>query len=549
MKPYVFYFLLFLSFVACKKRRDEPAPTQGIVEGTVMTLVDSANNIRVPVKNVEVYYLYGSKLTDGEGKFHLRNMKKGRHFFTFLHNWYESRFHLQYNITAGETNNIEILLTPNTPILHAESDDFDSTSALNFGDETIILNFNLINIGTEGELNWEIDISNLPSWISIFQTEEDGVTTIQVIINRALLNHQSASDTIFIQNTDNPEMTVEIPIVVNTSSTELIENTEVNGFVTKWIVDDVKTVHLPLYESSAEDPSEYAFTVDWGDGTIGEVTTYDDPDAMHTYEDGGEKTITINGVSLKGFNFSKNQTSKDLFVSVEQWGNIALGNGGSYFSDCSNLSTFGATDAPNLSETTTLNKCFASTNFNGDLSAWDVSTIMNMDSLFAACGSFNQDISSWDVGKVTDMRWMFSSASAFNQDISSWDVSKVTDMRWMFSSASAFNQDISSWDISNVTNMSGMLSSASAFNQDISSWDVSNVTNMSGMFLSASSFNQDISSWDVSNVTSMSVMFFRAYAFSQNLSSWNTINVTSCGSFNPGSAMTTEQLPTLGTCF
>ena len=247
MKPYVFYFLLFLSFVACKKRRDEPAPTQGIVEGTVMTLVDSANNIRVPVKNVEVYYLYGSKLTDGEGKFHLRNMKKGRHFFTFLHNWYESRFHLQYNITAGETNNIEILLTPNTPILHAESDDFDSTSALNFGDETIILNFNLINIGTEGELNWEIDISNLPSWISIFQTEEDGVTTIQVIINRALLNHQSASDTIFIQNTDNPEMTVEVPIIVNTSSTELIQNTKINGFITKWTVGDVKTVHPVSY--------------------------------------------------------------------------------------------------------------------------------------------------------------------------------------------------------------------------------------------------------------------------------------------------------------
>ena len=247
MKPHVFYFLLFLSFVACKKRRDEPAPTRGTIEGTVKTLIDSTKSI--PVKNVEVYYSYGSKLTDAKGKFYLRNIKKGEHFFTFSHNWYEPRIYLQYHITAGETNNIEILLTPNTPILHAESDNFDSTNALNFGDEAVILNFNLINIGTEGELNWEIDVSNLPSWISIYQTEEDSITTIEVVINRVLLAHQSARDTIFIQNTDNPEMTVEVPIVVNSSSTELIENTNINEFITKWTVA-VSYTHLTLPTTS-----------------------------------------------------------------------------------------------------------------------------------------------------------------------------------------------------------------------------------------------------------------------------------------------------------
>ena len=547
MKHLFFSFVLFVTLIACKKRRDEPAPTQGIVEGTVKTLVDSTKSI--PVKNVEVYYLYGSKLTDGEGKFYLRNMKKGKHFFTFSHNWYEPRIHLQYNITAGKTNNIEILLTPNTPILHAESDNFDSTNALNFGDEAIILNFNLINIGTEGELNWEIDISNLPEWISIYQTEDDGITTIEVVINRVLLAHQSANDTIFIQNTDNPEMIVEVPIIVNTSSAELIENTKINEFITKWTVGDVKTVHLPLYESTVEDPTEYAFIVDWGDGTVGEVTAYDDPDVIHTYEDEGEKTITINGVSLKGFNFSKNQTSKDLFVSVEQWGNIALGNGGSYFLDCSNLSTFGAIDSPDLSETTTLSKCFANTYFNGDLSAWDVSTITKMDSTFYNCPLFNANLSSWNVSNVKSMKAMFSQASSFNQDLSLWNVSRVTDMSRMFSDASAFNQNISSWNVSNVTSMYFMFSDASTFDQDLSLWNVSRVTDMSGMFSDASAFNQDISFWDVSNVTNMYFMFHSATDFNQNLTSWNTINVTSCTDFNTGSALTTEQLPTLGTCF
>ena len=43
--------------------------------------------------------------------------------------------------------------------------------------------------------------------------------------------------------------------------------------------------------------------------------------------------------------------------------------------------------------------------------------------------------------------------SSFNQDLSAWDVSSVTNMQSMFSSASAFNGDIFSWDVSSVTNM------------------------------------------------------------------------------------------------
>ena len=39
--------------------------------------------------------------------------------------------------------------------------------------------------------------------------------------------------------------------------------------------------------------------------------------------------------------------------------------------------------------------------------------------------------------------------SQFNQDISKWDVSNVEDMEYMFRN-SQFNQDISNWDVSNV---------------------------------------------------------------------------------------------------
>ena len=45
--------------------------------------------------------------------------------------------------------------------------------------------------------------------------------------------------------------------------------------------------------------------------------------------------------------------------------------------------------------------------------------------------------------------------SEFNKDISKWDVSNVKDMSDMFW-VSNFNGDISSWDVSNVKDMSDM---------------------------------------------------------------------------------------------
>ena len=57
---------------------------------------------------------------------------------------------------------------------------------------------------------------------------------------------------------------------------------------------------------------------------------------------------------------------------------------------------------------------------------------------------------------VTNMSSLFNGETDFNQDISSWDVSNVLNFNYMFQNATAFNQDISEWNIISVTNMENM---------------------------------------------------------------------------------------------
>jgi surface protein len=301
-------------------------------------------------------------------------------------------------------------------------------------------------------------------------------------------------------------------------------NSNTVSFVSNWNTTNISAgssntdqIQLPLSPTG-----NYNFTVDWGDGNVDTITTWNQAETLHTYITSGAYTITIDG-TITGWVFGFGGDRNKL-LSIDSWGALNLGNSGYYFYGCENLDLSSVSDILNLTGTTYCWGFFEGcTNLQtvNFINSWDVSSVTNMNTFFGVCPNFNDNISSWDVSSVDSMNNMFSGASSFNNDISSWNVSSVTSMDSMFIQATSFNQPIGSWNVSNVQNIGGMFFGATSFNQPIGSWNTSSVTNMGSVFTNASAFNQPIDSWNTSSVTDMGSMFYGATLFNQNISSWN----------------------------
>jgi surface protein len=186
-----------------------------------------------------------------------------------------------------------------------------------------------------------------------------------------------------------------------------------------------------------------------------------------------------------------------------------------------------------------------STNFNQDLSNWDVSSVTYFGDMFYNCTSFDTSISDWDVSNGGDFRYMFNSAG-YNQPLSGWTMSAATNLERMFNNNGVFNQDISMWDVSNVQNFSSMFGANGPFDQDLSSWDVKSATNMSQMFhgyFGLISFNQDLGSWNVSGVTNMTNMLTNTSLSTDN---YNSILTGWTGWVGTGATKTLQSNVTFG---
>jgi surface protein len=328
------------------------------------------------------------------------------------------------------------------------------------------------------------------------------------------------------------------------------------NFVSTWDTTQAgsasDTVVLPLLSGGT-----YSGTIDWGDGSTSALSY---ANRTHVYASSGIYNVTISG-TIEGFGFYVSGDRRKI-TDISNWGTLTITNGDSAFESCTNLDIT-ATDAPTFT-TTNLRDFFkgCTSLTTPDFSNWDTSGITSMETMFEGCSNFNGNITTWDVSNVVDFcrpdgtsgflnncylfdqdigGWnitsatqlgsFFKSCRVFNQDISNWNVSGITIMVGTFRDARLFNQDISSWDVSSVTSMSSMFREAYDFNQDISGWNTSSVTSMSGMFRSASDFNQPIGTWNTSLVTNMSEMLFDADGFSQNIGNWDVNQVTNLSNF------------------
>ena len=261
-----------------------------------------------------------------------------------------------------------------------------------------------------------------------------------------------------------------------------------NDFIMQVTVE--ATHEFTIYTNDA---FEYDFTVEWGDGNI---TTSHSEDASHTYTQAGAFEVKIYGTYPSLAFCEDNSGCSDFKLDILQWGSNPWQSMQAKFSGLSKINIL-ADDAPDLRE------------------------VENLSFMFYKASNFNSDISHWDISNVTDMNFMFGLATSFNGDLSQWNTSNVSNMGGLFYFAESFNGNISQWNTSSVTRMHSLFAFATSFNTDISQWNTSAVTQMTTMFLNATSFNGNLSLWDVGQVNNMNKMFFDATNMAGNLSNWN----------------------------
>lgn len=292
-------------------------------------------------------------------------------------------------------------------------------------------------------------------------------------------------------------------------------------FISTWntsLGDNQSSITLPLVETG-----NYNFTISWGDGNTSLITQWNQSEATYNYSIHGKYTLIILGI-IEGFSFN-NGGDVEKIVDISQWGNLSFGDTTSHFYGTSNLD-ISATDAPNLSETTSLQNTFRESGIGEtDFSKWNTSSITSMHSLFQDASNFNGNVENWNTSNVTSMNSLFRGATNFNRNISSWDTSNVLTFARLFQDAISFNQSLNNWNISNVRSLYVTFSRANSFNQPLDNWDVSNVENLAFIFHQNGVFNQSLNNWNTSSLIRTEWAFNEAQSFNQPLDNWNTSGI------------------------
>ncbi|MER3319382.1 MAG: BspA family leucine-rich repeat surface protein [Allomuricauda sp.] len=327
----------------------------------------------------------------------------------------------------------------------------------------------------------------------LFEITATGLITLA---DGKALDFETATEHVLVVSVSDGETSVSVEVQIGVENVIESMAEDPASYITTWNAEAGIAIRIYLYTGDIGAD----FTVDWGDGTVEDISMVNDGTFGHTYETDGTYTVAIQSSSPLAFVMAQDLGATPLsLASIEQWGSIQWGVMTYTYFGCANM-VYNATDVPDLTNVGFMDHMFAScTSFNGDIGNWDTSNVQIMNRVFTYASSFNADLSGWDTSSVTAMNDMFYGATSFNGDISGWDTSNVTDMGFMFSGATSFNGDISGWDTSNVTDMEGLFQGASSFDQNLGSWNIGSVTSMTNMLdnsgMSPQNLNATLIGW------------------------------------------------------
>lgn len=177
------------------------------------------------------------------------------------------------------------------------------------------------------------------------------------------------------------------------------------AFISTWKIFRINdSITLPIGLRVGE-----TLTINWGEATSVDEVITNTSQLTKVYANPGYYHIIVKGQ----FDWIGNTTyhyELSRMTDIKQWGNNVWGDLHMAFTRATDLK-ISATDAPDLSNTTTTYEMFAyNYNLKGNLSHWDVSNITNMRGMFDRARHFSSDLSGWDVCAVTN-RVMFDSQS------------------------------------------------------------------------------------------------------------------------------------------
>ena len=157
------------------------------------------------------------------------------------------------------------------------------------------------------------------------------------------------------------------------------------------------------------------------------------------------------------------------------------------FSGCNNLRTadVGALDTAAV---TNMNTVFYTCSFEEiDLSGWDVSSVVSMDSMFESCEELKRvDLAGWNTSSVRNFSWLFSYCLELEElDLSHLDTSAATAMAGMFHGCTRLRRvGAAGWDTSRVEDFSWMFANCERLEEvrGIERWAISRTADTESMF-------------------------------------------------------------------